>query len=464
VVVLDCLPPCTRVCTLFSAKMAQEHQEYIQSKVNPILESLVTEVLLERPDNPVPFMVRWLAERTKQGKDSLSALGVGEAEGLRVEIKQLQDEVKELSDKLASTGQPPAPKAAPLPAEDEQTAPKAAPPPAEDEKSNKDEKEGKQEKEEKEEEEEEEESDDDFGESGDEADFKPPESYWKKGQRGSVSAEAFGAFNIKQAFEPTVHPKTPEQESRIKAVLLSSFLFNSLEKEDLEVIIGAMTEHSIAADQRIIQEGDDGDVMFLIESGAFDCLKKLEGVEKVVKKCGQGDVFGELALLYNCPRAASVQATESAVVWELDRATFNHIVRDASSKRREEYEGFLKAVPLLSRLEDYNRMQLADILQQETIEAGKAVVTQGESGEKFYMVQDGELVVHKSVDGAEAQEVLVYKRGDYFGELALIRNEVRAATVVAKTECRLASLNRKAFKSALGPLEGFMSEKAKEYA
>ncbi|CAE8629659.1 unnamed protein product [Polarella glacialis] len=443
--------------------MAQEHQEYIQSKVNPILESLVTEVLLERPDNPVPFMVRWLAERTKQGKDSLSALGVGEAEGLRVEIKQLQDEVKELSDKLASTGQPPAPKAAPPPAEDEQTAPKAAPPPAEDEKSNKDEKEGKQEKEEKEEEEEEE-SDDDFGESGDEADFKPPESYWKKGQRGSVSAEAFGAFNIKQAFEPTVHPKTPEQESRIKAVLLSSFLFNSLEKEDLEVIIGAMTEHSIAADQRIIQEGDDGDVMFLIESGAFDCLKKLEGVEKVVKKCGQGDVFGELALLYNCPRAASVQATESAVVWELDRATFNHIVRDASSKRREEYEGFLKAVPLLSRLEDYNRMQLADILQQETIEAGKAVVTQGESGEKFYMVQDGELVVHKSVDGAEAQEVLVYKRGDYFGELALIRNEVRAATVVAKTECRLASLNRKAFKSALGPLEGFMSEKAKEYA
>mmetsp|Transcript_86226 Transcript_86226/g.155316 ORF Transcript_86226/g.155316 Transcript_86226/m.155316 type:complete len:445 (+) Transcript_86226:169-1503(+) len=444
--------------------MAQEHQEYIQSKVNPILESLVTEVLLERPDNPVPFMVRWLAERTKQGKDSLSALGVGEAEGLRVEIKQLQDEVKELSDKLASTGQPPAPKAAPLPAEDEQTAPKAAPPPAEDEKSNKDEKEGKQEKEEKEEEEEEEESDDDFGESGDEADFKPPESYWKKGQRGSVSAEAFGAFNIKQAFEPTVHPKTPEQESRIKAVLLSSFLFNSLEKEDLEVIIGAMTEHSIAADQRIIQEGDDGDVMFLIESGAFDCLKKLEGVEKVVKKCGQGDVFGELALLYNCPRAASVQATESAVVWELDRATFNHIVRDASSKRREEYEGFLKAVPLLSRLEDYDRMQLADILQQETIEAGKAVVTQGESGEKFYMVQDGELVVHKSVDGAEAQEVLVYKRGDYFGELALIRNEVRAATVVAKTACRLASLNRKAFKSALGPLEGFMSEKAKEYA
>eukprot|EP00438_Fugacium_kawagutii_P007913 Skav203695 [mRNA] locus=scaffold259:265650:268708:+ [translate_table: standard] len=64
---------------------------YVQSKVNPILENLVTEVLLERPENPVPFMVRWLAERSKAGKESLYSLGVGEAEKLRNEIKQLQE-------------------------------------------------------------------------------------------------------------------------------------------------------------------------------------------------------------------------------------------------------------------------------------------------------------------------------------------------------------------------------------
>ena len=54
-----------------------------------------------------------------------------------------------------------------------------------------------------------------------------------------------------------------------------------------------------------------------------------------------GDVFGELALLYNCPRAASVEATEDSVVWQLDRETFSHIVRDASAKRREAFMDFL---------------------------------------------------------------------------------------------------------------------------
>uniref|UniRef100_A0A7S4QGK9 Uncharacterized protein n=1 Tax=Alexandrium monilatum TaxID=311494 RepID=A0A7S4QGK9_9DINO len=84
--------------------MAQEHQEYISSKINPILESLVTQVLLERPDNPVPFMVKLLAKQTKQGEktslEQLGQVGVGEADRLRSEVKSLQDEVRELEAKL----------------------------------------------------------------------------------------------------------------------------------------------------------------------------------------------------------------------------------------------------------------------------------------------------------------------------------------------------------------------------
>merc|ERR1719172_148497 len=111
-----------------------------------------------------------------------------------------------------------------------------------------------------------------------------------------------------------------------------------------------MVEKVVPADERIIQEKDDGDCMYVIEKGDIECKKMISGEEKVVKTCGPGDFFGELALLYNCPRAASVEARNDAVLWQLDRETFNHIVRDASMKQREMYEQFLNRVPLLETL------------------------------------------------------------------------------------------------------------------
>ena len=60
-----------------------------------------------------------------------------------------------------------------------------------------------------------------------------------------------------------------------------------------------------------------------------------------MKKYKEGDAFGELALLYNAPRAASITADSNCSLWCLDRDTFNHIVKDASSKKREKYEQFL---------------------------------------------------------------------------------------------------------------------------
>lgn len=408
--------------------MAQEHQEYIQSKVNPILESLVTEVLLERPDNPVPFMVRWLSERSKGGKECLLSLSVGEAERLRSEIRQLQEEIAILSKQVQTAHG------------DAEAKPSAG-------------REGQDASEEEEEDDEEEEE------------IKPPPaSYLQKGARTSVSAEAYGQWNQMKEFVPPVHPKSEEQESRIKSVLQKSFLFNTLDKKSVDVIVGAMLERNVEAGERIIQEGDDGNVMFLIESGTFNCIKKIGGEDKVVKKCCQGDVFGELALLYNCPRAASVEAVEAAVLWQLDRESFNHMVRDAAVKRREMYTEFLKSVPLLESLQDYDRMQIADCLTRQTVEAGTFVITQGDQGDRFYLVEEGKLVAQRTSPAGDVQEVKNYERGDYFGELALIRSEARAASVVAKTEATVVYLTGKEFKSLLGSLQETLHMNAKEYA
>jgi len=233
-----------------------------------------------------------------------------------------------------------------------------------------------------------------------------------------------------------------------------SFLFSELDKPDMDLILLAMKEQNFDAGVKVINEGDNGDYLFVIEKGNLDCIKNINGEDKVVKTVASGDVFGELALLYNCPRAANVVAKDSCVCWQLDRETFNHIVKDAAVKRRNKYDAFLKSVTLISSLEAYERSQIADALKAEVFKAGDKVVMQGEPGDKFYIIEEGSLFATK-----DDQRVMDYKPGDYFGELALLKNQPRAASVVVESAtCKVLSMTRVSFSKMLGPLTGLLQK------
>lgn len=89
---------------------------------------------------------------------------------------------------------------------------------------------------------------------------------------------------------------------------------------------------------------------------------------------------------------------------------------------------------------------------------------QGDAGNTFYILSQGECVVLKSyIPNDKPKEVLQYKTGDYFGELALLRNEPRAASVVARTDCKVLSLDRKSFKRLLGPIETILTRNSERY-
>jgi len=306
------------------------------------------------------------------------------------------------------------------------------------------------------------EEDDDEEDEMDEAEFEAQIA--KRGAaRQSVSAEAYGAWNQKKAFTPPVHAKTPEQKERIQKVLAGSFLFSALEEKDMGVILDAVKEVIVEPEQKIIQQGDNGDFMFIVESGKLECWVKMkDGEEKMVKDVGAGDNFGELALLYNCARAATVKATEKAVCWQLDRETFNHIVKDAAAKKREQYEGFFNKVPLLNSVDAYGRSQVADALQTEKKDAGVDIIKQGEKGDKFYIIQSGECEARKTGDGADM--VMSLKEGDYFGELALLKNQPRAASIIVESEtAKVLCMSRTSFTKMLGPLQEVLSARADVY-
>jgi len=155
-------------------------------------------------------------------------------------------------------------------------------------------------------------------------------------------------------------------------------MFMSLDDRDLKVVIDAMDEQKVSPGEYVIREGDNGDVLYIVESGEMSCTKVLDGKETFLKKYGPADVFGELALLYNAPRAATIQADTECQLWVLDRKTFNNIVKDASQNRRNKYEQFLSTVPILTNMDKYERSKIADAIKEVRFNQGDTIIREGD--------------------------------------------------------------------------------------
>jgi len=108
-------------------------------------------------------------------------------------------------------------------------------------------------------------------------------------------------------------------------------------------------------------------------------------------------------------------------------------------------------------MEPYERSKLADAFKEEHFKAGEYIIKEGEEGNTFYLIESGEVVATKKLhDGEATTEVMRYKVGDYFGERALIKNEPRAANIIANTDCTVVSMDRHSFKRLLGSLEDLL--------
>ena len=288
----------------------------------------------------------------------------------------------------------------------------------------------------------------------------------KKNMRTSVSAEVYGIHNVKKPFVPRVIKKTPEQIQRIKDKCMQSFIFNSLEDKELKTVIDSFEEKKYTSGQNVITQGEEGDVLYLVDSGELDCEKVFKAGDPptYLKTYKPGESFGELALLYNAPRAATIRAKTDCTCWALDRECFNNIVKDAAVKKREKYENTLKKVEILKSIDPYELGQICDALKSQSFTKGEFIIKQGDRGDVFYILDDGKAHAEKIFEqGKQPQKVKDYESGGFFGELALLKGEPRAASIVADTNCRCLSLDRMAFKRLLGPLENILQRNSENY-
>eukprot|EP00602_Paraphysomonas_sp_CaronLab_P010418 CAMPEP_0185025144 /NCGR_PEP_ID=MMETSP1103-20130426/8214_1 /TAXON_ID=36769 /ORGANISM="Paraphysomonas bandaiensis, Strain Caron Lab Isolate" /LENGTH=758 /DNA_ID=CAMNT_0027558279 /DNA_START=58 /DNA_END=2331 /DNA_ORIENTATION=+ len=248
--------------------------------------------------------------------------------------------------------------------------------------------------------------------------------------------------------EPTLKnvPKTDAQRDLINHALDQNFIFATLGEEERNILVNAMEKVEIGANENIITQGEEGDFFYVIERGVFSVIVN----DTTVGSLGDGKSFGELALLYNTPRQATVKSTGPAHLFSLDRDTFRYTLARSSSERSNQIQQALSKVSLLAGLTPYQLSKISEAVEIIKFDTGQTIIKKGSEGNIFYMIKEGTVKVSDVGSGGFNDHTLT--AGSYFGERALITGEPRAANVTAETPVLLMALDRESFNSLLGPL------------
>ena len=157
------------------------------------------------------------------------------------------------------------------------------------------------------------------------------------------------------------HPKPMEQINEIVGLLSKTFLTKNIEKKDIEKIAGAMKPRSFKKGQDIITYGDFGEEYFVLAKGTVRVLvykndtdpkdPKLEDKIAFQKTMEAGEGFGELALMYNSKRTATIRAeTDEVETYVLDGTIFKTIIIKSSIDKRNIQSDFLNKIPMFGKL------------------------------------------------------------------------------------------------------------------
>eukprot|EP00898_Chlorokybus_atmophyticus_P005548 jgi/Chlat1/5995/Chrsp4S06191 len=263
---------------------------------------------------------------------------------------------------------------------------------------------------------------------------------------------------------------SPETVQQIAQACSRVAVFQMLQEQDRKTVYECMQRLEYNDGDDIVQQGEEGKNFYVIHEGSavvsLDSEEAQFGEDgagpKVVNTLGPGDSFGELALLHSCPRSATVTGRGPVTVWGIDRQSFQDLLRHAAFERRREYIQFLDNVPLLSALTPYQRQTLADALVPVEYQAGTVILSQGVTNEntKFHIIANGTCTV--SLKGS-AETFKRLRRGQYFGEIALLEECSPTATVAAYTDVKALTLDRDAFVRLLGHVEHILHGNMKTY-
>ncbi|XP_071321803.1 cGMP-dependent protein kinase 1-like [Trachinotus anak] len=270
-------------------------------------------------------------------------------------------------------------------------------------------------------------------------------------KRQAISAEPT-ALDPSQLTDVTLtsYCKTQESSELIQRALMDNDFMKHLEHGQILTIMDCMHPTSIAKGCCVIQEGDDGSTVYVLEEGMVEVTKQ----GKKLCNISPGKVFGELAILYNCTRTATVTALTDIKLWAIDRQGFQTIMMRTGLIKHSQYTDFLRSVPSFQSLPEDVLSKLADVLEETHYTDGDYIIRQGATGDTFFIISEGQVKVSQQNSASDEQvTVKTLSKGDWFGEQALKGEDVRTASVTAVGDVTCLVIDRESFKQLIGGLE-----------
>ena len=241
------------------------------------------------------------------------------------------------------------------------------------------------------------------------------------------------------------------RRDRLAQTLKHTILFNRLAERDLDALVARFQPESYQAGQILIRQGDEGDRFFVVQTGAVEVMADApDGSRRALAYLHNGDYFGEIALLSNVPRTATVIAVTDVAVYTLDRDDFQAVSSSLGNLAENLVDTImdirrLRSVPVFAARTEGELFVLLTKLQLEAWEPGQTIFRQGTPGDKFYIIRSGEVII-EALDGqATPREIASLRAGEYFGEIALCSDVPRTATARAKTHTELWALTKDKF-------------------
>lgn len=254
-------------------------------------------------------------------------------------------------------------------------------------------------------------------------------------------------------------PLLPEDQSRAVARLSTMPLFANLAEEVLRSVSQRLLLRHVPAGEAIFAKGMPADALYLIDSGQVEIVSDSQTRRGVISRLGPDEFFGETALLTGKPRSTGARAATHANLWVLYRSDFEDLVNRhptislalsrALSERLAEMnrhftESHLRGLKLLAGLTAGQLEDISRRLSPVRFRKGESPIREGDPGNVMYFIESGRVRVVRG-QGETARSLAEMDSGDLFGEMALLTDSPRSATVIALTDLDLWALNREDF-------------------
>jgi len=211
-------------------------------------------------------------------------------------------------------------------------------------------------------------------------------------------------------------------------------------------LAGRVSRRRVREGAVVVRQDEAADAFYVVRRGRFAVFERDDDAgERLLRRAGPGDSFGELALLEHRPRAATVRAETDGEVFVIDAGTFQRVLAPVMTSPElapATRPALVQALPPFRHLGLADAALLAD--RGEWILHGPGEILGGEGGERdgLYVLAAGQAEVVQ--DGARTA---VLRAGDHFGEVAFRPDVPRTATIRTITPARLFHIDGDAFRT-----------------